>query len=55
MQFLLGVIIGGILVAYWRDLKFRNYINSKLGRKPQPEKKTEEKKEITKDSDKPLI
>jgi hypothetical protein len=44
MGFLFGFIIGGIIMAYWRDKKFRDFVNTKLGKKPQPEKKREEKK-----------
>lgn len=32
---LIVFILGGIVVAYWRDKKFRGWVNSKLGKKPQ--------------------
>jgi len=55
MELLIGFVFGGIIIAYWRDKKFRAWINSKVFKKSQPEKKQEEKKEIPKDNDHPII
>jgi len=53
MELLIGFILGGIAVAYWRDKKFRDFINIKFGRKP--EKKQEDDKKIPKNGDQPSI
>ena len=37
MEVLLGIIIGGLLVGYWRDVKFRELVNVKVFKK-QPMK-----------------
>lgn len=55
MELLIGFVLGGIVVAYWRDKKFRDFINVKLGRKPQPKKKQEERREIPKNDNHPVI
>lgn len=55
MELLIGFVLGGIVIAYWRDKKFRGFVNTKIFKKPQPEKKEDEKKETPKDDNHPSI
>jgi hypothetical protein len=58
MQFLVGFILGGLVIGYWRDLKFRNEVNKTikyLFKKTKAEKKQVDNKDKPKDSEHPSI
>lgn len=55
MELLIGFALGCLVMAYWRDKKFRDFINAKLFKKTQPEKKQVDDKNKPKDESQPII